>query len=68
MSGFVATGTVLDRILERSAADLAARKAATPLAELERLAARRPEPIGLRTALAAPGVAVIAEIKRASPS
>lgn len=64
----IATGTILDRILDRTAADLAARKRTTPLAALERQAAERAEPIGLRRALSGPGVAVIAEIKRASPS
>jgi indole-3-glycerol phosphate synthase len=64
----VATGTILDRILERTAADLAARKAALSLADLERRSADVPAPVGLRSALAGPGVAIIAEIKRASPS
>lgn len=67
-AGFTATGTILDRIVERTAADLAARKATTPLAELERRGADRPAPVSLRRALSGPGVAIIAEIKRASPS
>ena len=62
------TGTVLDRILARTAADLAVRKARVPLTTLERRSAARPAPVGLRRALSAPGVAVVAEIKRASPS
>jgi indole-3-glycerol phosphate synthase len=65
---FVETGTILDRILRRTAADVAARKAATSLAELERMAADRPEPVSLATALSGPELAVIAEFKRASPS
>ncbi len=65
---FVATGTVLDRILARTAADVAARKAAAPLEALKAGAAGRPAPVSLRQALSGPGVAVIAEIKRASPS
>jgi len=68
MSAPIATGTILDRILDRTAAELAARKRATPLAVLERRAAEREEPVGLRRALSGPGVAVIAEVKRASPS
>ena len=66
--GRAGTGTVLDRILDRTAADLAARRARVPLADLERRAADRSDPVNLRRALARPGVAVIAEIKRASPS
>ena len=67
-AGLLATGTVLDRILARTAADLAERRAKTPLAVLERRAAERPAPVSLRAALAGPGVAVIAEVKRGSPS
>ncbi len=65
---FVATGTVLDRILARTAADVAARKSASSLETLNAAASGRPAPISLRRALSGPGVAVIAEIKRASPS
>jgi len=68
VSGFLATNTYLDRILTRTAADLDLRRRATSLRALDRLAATRPDPLGLRGALAGPGVAVIAEIKRASPS
>ncbi len=68
MSGYLATNTYLDRILERTAADLKERWRRTSVHELERFAAARPEPIGLRAALAGPDVAVVAEIKRASPS
>ena len=64
----VATGTILDRILARTASDLARRKESVPLGELERRAAGRPAPVGLAAALRGPGVSVIAEIKRASPS
>ncbi|MDP9366534.1 MAG: indole-3-glycerol phosphate synthase TrpC [Chloroflexota bacterium] len=68
MSGVVETGTVLDRILARSIGDLKLRKAALPLAALERRAEERPAPVNLRAALSGPGIAVIAEVKRASPS
>ena len=63
-----ATGTILDRILERTASDLSERKTRVPLAQLEQRAANRPYPISLRAALEGPTVSVIAEIKRASPS
>jgi len=62
------TGTILDQILARTVADVAGRKGAVTSTSLEHQAARMPEPIGLRRALAGPTVAVIAEIKRASPS
>lgn len=68
MSGYLATNTYLDRILSRTAADLDVRRQRTSVRELERLAAALPEPVGFREALTGPGVAVIAEIKRASPS
>jgi indole-3-glycerol phosphate synthase len=64
----VATGTILDAILSRTVEDLAARKSTTRLAELQaRAALQRPSP-GLHHALDTPGMSVIAEIKRASPS
>jgi indole-3-glycerol phosphate synthase len=67
-TGTATTGTILDRILARTAADVAERKDRVPLPALERLAADRPRPLDLRQAIAGPGVSVIAEIKRASPS
>ncbi len=67
-TGTATTGTVLDRIVAQTAADVAERKERVPLAALQRLAADRPHPLDLRQALAGPGVSVIAEIKRASPS
>lgn len=68
MSGLVETGTILDRILRRTAADVAARAADLPPERLTERAAGQSPPVSLRQALAGPGVAVIAEIKRASPS
>lgn len=64
----VQTGTILDKILARTATDLQERQAARPLSELERMAAERHEPVSLHESLSRPGMAVIAEIKRASPS
>jgi len=60
----------LDRILATTRATVAAAKARVPLAELERMAAKH-QPRGWAEALrrkAAAGPAVIAEIKKASPS
>ena len=60
--------SVLQEICERSRERVAARRAEVPEAELlARLEAPRPEG-RLRDALAAPGVSVIAEFKRRSPS
>jgi indole-3-glycerol phosphate synthase len=47
---------------------MAERKRETPVAALERMARDRGKPHGFRSALAEPGLSVIAEIKRASPS
>jgi indole-3-glycerol phosphate synthase len=62
--------THLDRILATTRASVSAAKAHVPMAELERLAAQH-QPRGWAAALrrkAATGPAVIAEIKKASPS
>lgn len=61
--------TVLDRILATKREEVAARKAAASRADLEARAAAAGRPRGFRAALdAAPGHALIAEIKKASPS
>ncbi|MDQ4100041.1 MAG: indole-3-glycerol phosphate synthase TrpC [Chloroflexota bacterium] len=67
-AGTSQTGTVLDRILERTASDLAVRVRATPLRELELVAATRTAVPSLRSALEGERLSVIAEVKRASPS
>jgi indole-3-glycerol phosphate synthase len=60
---------ILDDILARTRADLAARKARRPLAELEAALGAAPPARSLAAALRRPGeVACIAEIKRRSPS
>jgi indole-3-glycerol phosphate synthase len=64
----IQTGTILDAILARTAADLAVRKSITAVTGLEAAADSRPAPLSLRAALAGPEMSVIAEIKRASPS
>ena len=64
----IQTGTILDAILFRTAADLAARKMTARVSDLEAAARSRRAPLSLRAALAGPEMSVIAEIKRASPS
>lgn len=62
---------ILDKILARKREEIAALRARTSLADLERAAAAADAPRGFAAALrrkAATGPAVIAEIKRASPS
>ncbi len=61
----------LDRILEVKRGEVAVRKAATSLAELQARALAQTPPRGFRAALdakAATGYGLIAEIKKASPS
>ena len=62
------SATVLDSILEGVRADVAAREAQVSLAEVKERAQRAPAPLDVMAALRAPGIAVIAEVKRASPS
>jgi indole-3-glycerol phosphate synthase len=64
----VETGTALDAILTRTAADLADRKSTVTVGDLEAVAHSRRAPLSLRAALGGPDMSVIAEIKRASPS
>jgi indole-3-glycerol phosphate synthase len=60
--------SVLDEILEGVRADLAARQRAVPLDRLKEAAASAPAPRNPVGALKGADVAVIAEVKRASPS
>ena len=60
--------SVLDDILVGARADLATREAALPLDAVKALAAGRPAALDGIGALRQPGVAVIAEVKRSSPS
>jgi indole-3-glycerol phosphate synthase len=60
--------SVLDEILVGVRTDVAAREAATPFADVQAAAARRPTARDAIASLRLPGVGVIAEVKRASPS
>jgi indole-3-glycerol phosphate synthase len=60
--------SVLDDILVGTREDLAARQEATPLDALKERAADVPAALDGAAALRQPGVAVIAEVKRSSPS
>jgi indole-3-glycerol phosphate synthase len=62
------TGTILDRIARRTASDLDARRNRTPLADLESCIASAPRAVPFAETLRSSDVALIAEIKRASPS
>ena len=68
MAASVQTGTYLDRILANTAAELAERMTARPLALVEREARAMPAAVPFAAALRGAGVTVIAEVKRASPS
>jgi indole-3-glycerol phosphate synthase len=60
--------SVLDSIVDGVRADLAVREAAVDFAEMKRRAAAAPPPRDVMAALRAPGIGVIAEVKRRSPS
>jgi len=60
--------SVLEAILEGVRTDLAAREAAVDFTEIKRRATRVPVPRDALTALRGPGIGVIAEVKRRSPS
>jgi indole-3-glycerol phosphate synthase len=60
--------SVLIEILAGVRADVAARQERTPLEHVRKMVAAAPPAIDAYVALRAPGVGVIAEVKRASPS
>lgn len=60
--------TYLDAILDRKRADLVGVKAKVPLADVKARAAKQPPALSFLKALQAPGMQVIAEVKKASPS
>jgi len=59
---------ILDEIMALKRQELAARQRAVPMADLQFLIAKLPAPLDFARALARPGVSLIAEVKRASPS
>ena len=59
---------MLERIVEQTSQEVSRRQAAVPLARLEGALAGRPEPRPFSEALTHPGISVIAEHKRRSPS
>ncbi|ANI39875.1 MULTISPECIES: indole-3-glycerol phosphate synthase TrpC [Mycobacteriaceae] len=62
------SATVLDSIIDGVRVDVAAREAVVSFDEVKEQAKRAPAPLDVMAALRAPGIAVIAEVKRASPS
>lgn len=63
-----ATMSVLDSIIDGVRLDVAAREAVTDLAAVKAAAALVADPLDAKAALQGDGIAVIAEVKRASPS
>src|SRR4051794_8435782 len=60
--------SVLDEIIEGVRLDLSEREQAVPLADLKEAARHAPDALDPMPAYQAPGVSVIAEVKRSSPS
>jgi indole-3-glycerol phosphate synthase len=59
---------VLDRIVSATLEDVARRRSSVPLSQLESAVAQRPEGRPFTEALLRPGISLIAEYKRRSPS
>lgn len=60
--------TVLDSIIAGVREDVAARESVLDLAGVKKAAAAAPDPVDAKRALLEPGIGVIAEVKRSSPS
>jgi indole-3-glycerol phosphate synthase len=67
-AGPATSASVLDEILAGVREDVERRQERVPLERIRELAATAPPPIDAYAALRRPGVGVIAEVKRASPS
>ena len=63
-----ATDSVLERIVAETRASLPARRRARPESALHAQAAARPAPRDFVAALSAPGLGLVAEVKKGSPS
>ncbi|HSN76526.1 MAG TPA: indole-3-glycerol phosphate synthase TrpC [Anaerolineae bacterium] len=61
-------GKMLDEIMRHKRDEVAKRQAMIPAASLRALAETAPEPLDFAAALRRPGVSLIAEVKKASPS
>jgi indole-3-glycerol phosphate synthase len=61
-------GKMLDEIMRHKRDEVAKRQAMMPLATLRALAETAPPPLDFAAALRRPGVSLIAEVKKASPS
>jgi len=61
-------GGILERMVEHKRVEVATRQAKTPLSAVRRHAEAQPKPRDFVAALAGPGIALIAEVKKASPS
>jgi indole-3-glycerol phosphate synthase len=68
VSGSLSSGSVLDSIVDGVREDLAVREAQIDFAGIKKLAAAAPPPRDVLAALREPGIGVIAEVKRRSPS
>ncbi len=64
----MSSATVLDSIIEGVRADVAAREAVVSMSAVKAAAESVPSPRNVLAALREPGIGVIAEVKRASPS
>ena len=64
----MSSATVLDSIIEGVRADVAAREAAVSFDEIKAAAKAAASPRDVMAALREPGIGVIAEVKRSSPS
>ncbi len=68
MTGFTRTGTILDEIVTHKAAEVAGQARRVPLAQVEEAVRLAPPPRDLAAALRRESIALIAEVKHASPS